>query len=265
MSLSTSYAAAVKDLIDGAKLAPLWWRLGLEQTITRYRRTLLGPFWLASSTVATAFSLTVVFGSIFGTDVKQSFPFIMAGIVGWTIVGGLLSEGANTYIGASSLMQIQKLPLSFHSFLQVDRMLINFIHQLVAFWLVMAVMGLVAVPHWQLLLSIPLVMLTALFVSIPVGMLSLRYRDINYLVGFVSQALFMLTPVFWRRTQVTGNAVWIVKLNPLAHMLEIIREPMLGRAASLNDWIVSIMVLLASMVVALISLILFRRRVVFWL
>lgn len=265
MSLSTSAAAAIKDLIDGAKLAPLWWRLGLEQTITRYRRTLLGPFWLASSTIATAFSLAVVFGSIFGTDIKQSFPFIMSGIVGWTIVGGMISEGASTYIGASGVMQVQKLPLTFHSYLQTDRMLINFVHQIVAFWIVMMFMGMAVVPHWQLLLSIPLVLLTASFVFIPIGMLSLRYRDVNYLVGFVSQALFMLTPVFWRRTQVTGHAVWIVKLNPLAHMLEIVREPMLGHPAPLNDWIASIGILLASIVVALISLALFRRRVVFWL
>ena len=39
--------AALKDVADGIRLAPLWWRLGLDQTASRFQRSVLGPFWMA--------------------------------------------------------------------------------------------------------------------------------------------------------------------------------------------------------------------------
>ncbi len=265
MSIVRRFGSAIDDLVAGIRLAPLWWRVGLEQTIARYRRTLLGPFWLASSTIATAFSLAVVFGSIFGSSLAESFPFIMSGVVAWSITGGMLAEGASVFTSGAGIMQVQKLPLTFHSFLQINRMMINFAHQIVAFWVVMLLLRMFPLPHWQLLLSIPLVAATAVMFSIPIGMLATRYRDINYLIGFIGQALFMLTPVFWRKAQVAPKARWIADYNPFAHLLEIVRQPLLGHPAPLNDWIASVAFFVAVAILAVVSLALFRRRVVFWL
>ena len=259
------FMAAIRDLAAGVRLAPLWWRVGLDQTAARYRRTLLGPFWLASSTLATAFSLSIVFGSIFHANLADSFPFIMSGIVCWSIAGGVLTEGAMTFFSGAGIMQVQKLPVSFHAFLQIDRMMINFAHQIVAFWVVMALLRMFPVPHWQLLLSLPLVVATAILFSIPVGMLAIRYRDINYGIGFFAQALFMLTPVFWRKGQMGPKMTWIVNYNPFAHLLEVLRQPLLGHPAPLSDWAGSLLFFAFAAVAAVISLTLYRPRVVFWL
>lgn len=265
MNLVRSLKAALQDLYDGAALMPLWWRVAVEQTVTRYRRTLLGPFWLASTTLATAFSLSVVFGSIFGGNFRDSMPFIMIGVVSWSMTGGLLPDSANTFVSGAGIMQVQKLPVSFHAYLQISRALINFAHQVVGLWLVLLVMGLAVVPHWHLLLTLPIVLMAGFFLAIPLGMLSLRFRDINYMVSFVAQAMFMLTPVFWRRTQMPGHLHWIVDLNPFAHLLEIIRQPMQGHPAPMGDLIASLAFMVSVALLAVGSLTFFRRRVVFWL
>jgi len=265
MDFTGRFLAAIADLVAGIRLAPLWWRVGIEQTIARYRRTLLGPFWLASSTLATAFSLSIVFGAIFHANLAQNFPFIMSGVIAWSITGGMLIEGAAIFFTAAAVLQVQKLPLSFHAFLQIDRMLINFVHQLVAFWAVMLILRLFPVPHWELLLALPLVTLIAVLFGIPLGMLAIRYRDINYSIAFIAQALFMLTPVFWRKGQITGKMIWIANFNPFAHLLEIIRQPLLGHPAPMADWFASLDFLAVAVVLALLSLTFFRHRVVFWL
>jgi len=189
----------------------------------------------------------------------------MAGVVAWSVTGGMLGESANTFMLGAGIMQVQKLPLSFHAFLQVNRMMINFLHQVVAFWAVMALLRMFPLPHWQLILSLPLAAATALLFSIPVGMLATRYRDINYMIGFISQALFMLTPVFWRKGQMSPKLHWIADLNPFAHLLEIVRQPLLGHPAALTDWLASLGFFVVAGVVAVLSLTLYRRRVVFWL
>lgn len=265
MSLGKNLKAALEDLYQGGALAPLWWRVSIEQTVTRYRRTLLGPFWLASTTLATAFSLAVVFGSIFGGNFRDSLPFIMIGVVAWSLTGGILPEAANTFVTGSGVMQVQKLPVSFHAYLQVSRVLINFFHQIVGLWLLLIVLKLAVMPHWHLLVALPLVLATGFFLSIPLGMLSIRFRDISYMISFVAQALFMLTPVFWRRNQVSERMHWIVDLNPFAHLLEILRQPLQGNPIPTPDLMASLVLLGVAVLVTVGSLTAFRRRVVFWL
>lgn len=265
MSTMVRFKIAVRDFIDGAKLAPLWWRVGIEQTITRYRRTVLGPFWVASSTLATSLALSVVWGGIFGVPIQEHLPFVISGVVAWSISGGTLTEGANAFYSGSGLMQVQKLPLSFHAFLQVDRMFINFVHQVVALWAVMLILRTFHIPHWHLLISLPLLMLTAFFYSIPLGMIALRFRDVNYMLTFIAQALFTMTPVFWRKSQMSGHMHWLADYNPYAHLLELIRQPLLGMPAPLENWLAAIAFMGFGAILALISMTIYRRRVVFWI
>jgi ABC-type polysaccharide/polyol phosphate export permease len=96
-------------------------------------------------------------------------------------------------------------------------------------------------------------------------MISTRYRDVNYMVGFVLGVAFLMTPVFWRRAALPESRYWIVDMNPLSHMLEILRQPLLGHPAALHHWTSVLLVLAIGGVATVLSLMLYRRRVVFWL
>lgn len=258
-------AAAVGDLNEGFRLSPLWWRLSLEQTYNRYRRTLLGPFWIAAATISTGLSLAFVFGTLLGGDWRQSLPHILSGVLCWSLVASLVTEGAGVFLGAGGMMQVQRLPLSFHALLMSNRVLINFLHQILAFWLVLMGFQLFTVPHWTLLLSIPLVTVAGFFLAIPIGMISARYRDVGFLIGTVFGAMFLLTPVFWSRAQLPASRQWIVDFNPFAHLLEILRQPFMGQPAPIHNWYVSLAICGVSALLALASLALHRKRVIFWL
>jgi ABC-type polysaccharide/polyol phosphate export permease len=258
-------AAAIRDLQEGFLLSPLWWRMGLEQTYNRYRRTLLGPFWIAVATMSTGLSIAFVFGSLLGGNWQEFLPRILGGITAWMLVSGVVAEGAVLFVGAAGMMQVQRLPLSFHALLSTNRTVINFLHQLIAFWALMLILRLFVLPHWSILLAIPLVTITGFLLSIPVAMLSTRYRDIGFLVGTVFTVLFLLTPVFWSRAQLPEDRRWVADVNPFGHLLEIIRQPLVGQMAPWMNWQWSLLTFLVSLVLAVVSLMLFRKRVVFWL
>ena len=265
MRSRSPFAAALGDLQEGFRLTPLWWRLGLEQTYNRYRRTLLGPFWIAAATISTGLSLAFVFGSLLGGNFRESLPHILGGVLCWSLVSGLVSDGAGTYLGSGGMMQVQRLPLSFYALLTSNKVVVNFLHQILAFWAVMLFFGLWTTPHWTLLLAIPLVTITGFLLSIPVAMLSARYRDIGFLVGTLFGALFLLTPVFWSRAQLPASRQWIVDFNPFAHLLEITRQPFLGQPAPMFNWLAALVVCAGSAALAVLSLTMFRKRVIFWL
>jgi ABC-type polysaccharide/polyol phosphate export permease len=76
--------------------------------------------------------------------------------------------------------------------------------------------------------------------------------------------MFLLTPILWRPDQVPGRELFYL-LNPFYYLVEIIREPLEGRAPSLFIWTVVLAVTAAGFVVSLLFFSPFRNRIVYWL
>lgn len=256
---------AIRDVMDGVRLAPLWGALGWDQTMARFRRTLLGPFWLSSTLVAMAISLSFVFGGLMGAAWKENFPFVLFGILGWSIVGAPIADGAGLFLNSTGMMQVQRFPLSFFAFLQMFRIFINFVAQAITALVLTAALGLLHVPHWTLLPGLLIVLLISFFVSIIVAVPSTRFRDVGHAMVLLASILFFVTPVFWRPGQMSTARRAIVDYNPFAHELALIREPLMGRAPALIDWIWSLGTLAMCAVVCVLLLSVVRKRIVFWL
>lgn len=256
---------AFRDIIDGIKLAPLWGRLAWEQTAARFRRTVLGPFWLTANLLAISFALAVVVGALMGTDYHSTFAMMISGILVWTIVGAVMNDAAGVFISAGPLMQTMSLPLSFHVLLMVTKSLINFTAQLIALWVVLLIMRLGSVPSPYLIPGLILVLINTSLLSIIVAVPSTRFRDINQTVGFVVQVLFFLTPVFWIPSQLKGKRELLAAFNPFAHEIELVRQPLLGRIPALFHWEWGVGEFVVLFVTAITVLALYRKRVVFWL
>jgi ABC-type polysaccharide/polyol phosphate export permease len=258
--------AAFRDIIDGVRLAPLWLTLGWEQTAARFRRTVLGPFWLSANLLSLAFALSFVFGGMFGNgNWRANFALLIAGILSWQITGGYLPDASNTFISAGDLMNTMRLPLTFHIFLMMYKNVINFLAQLIALWVVWIFLRMGSVPDASLLLSLPIVLINSLFLSLIVAMPATRFRDVFQSVAFFSQVMFFMTPVFWPPAQMSGSKAIILTLNPFAHLLELIRQPLLGRTPSLIhwEWGIGLMFVLGGIAITMLTF--YRKRIVFWL
>jgi ABC-type polysaccharide/polyol phosphate export permease len=260
-----AFKAASEDLVDGVRLTPLWGALGWEQTLGRFRRTLIGPFWMATTLLTMGFALSFVFGGMMGTPWRENFPYVLSGVLAWNLVGSGIGEGANMFVTGAGMMQVQRLPLSFHSWLSSFRVFINFVAQLLTYWVVLLLLGLAKVPSWTIILSLPLAFLATVLAGLVVALPSTRFRDIGMATGFLIQLLFFMTPIFWRPGQSTGVRHMVVEYNPFTHLVAIIRMPLLGEMPRMTDWAwclgwTGIMLVLAYVLIAL-----FRKRVIFWL
>jgi ABC-type polysaccharide/polyol phosphate export permease len=258
--------AAFRDIIDGVRLAPLWLTLGWEQTAARFRRTVLGPFWLTANLLAMAFALSFIFGGLFGNgNWRSNFAQIIAGILCWSITGAYLGDASNTFIAAGDLMNTMRLPLTFHVLLMMYKNLINFLAQLIALWVVLFLLKLGSLPDISLLLGLPIVIINGVFLSMIVAMPATRFRDVYQTITVSVQILFFLTPVFWAPAQMQGKRSIILTLNPFAHLLELIRQPLLGRTPSMIhwEWGIGLMLVLGATTITMLTL--YRKRVVFWL
>jgi ABC-2 type transport system permease protein/lipopolysaccharide transport system permease protein len=263
--MSNPLSEAVADIVDGLKLAPLWSGLGWEQTISRFRRTVLGPFWLTANLLAISFGLSVVYGGLMGTDYRASFAMIVSGVLSWSLIGGAIGESATLFMVSTSTMMSQKLPLSFYVFLMMYRVCINFVAQLITLWVVLLILRLGAPPAWQLIIGLPITIWSVTMISLVVAFPATRFRDLGQLVTAVLQLLFFITPVIWAPINMSHRQRLMVMYNPFAHLLAIVREPLIGHAPTASDWTWAIAILFASTATAIAVLALYRKRVIFWL
>ncbi|HVY86870.1 MAG TPA: ABC transporter permease [Caulobacterales bacterium] len=259
---------AVVDLVRGVRNWRTSYAMGLLDIELRYKRSLLGPFWISASLVVSILALSYLFGGIFGqsaSDYSDYTIWLGSGLVVWTLISALLMEGCNAFVEHGPYLQNVPLPLSVIALRVAIRNGIIFLHNFVAVAIVLVLFG--ARFHPSALLVFPSLALILAFgfcVALALGPLCARFRDVPQVVSSGIQVLFFMTPIIWRPEQAHHRPM-LTAANPFYHMIELIREPMRGQFATPLNWQVSLGTLVVAALFAVISLSLSRKRVALWL
>jgi lipopolysaccharide transport system permease protein len=265
----SSFAArnhlAVRDVLDGVRLLPLAWTLAWLDIKLRYRGSLLGPLWLTLSTGIMVGSMGFLYARIFHTDVHDYLPYLALSLVLWAFIGTVSSEACTAFTDSEGVVRAVRMPF----FLFAVRVLIRNMFVLSHNVLVIAAVYVVfqVWPGWHALLAIPGLLLwgiDSLGLVLLLGTFCARFRDIPPIVSSVVQIAFFVSPVMWKPDQL-GAGQEFLPLNPFFALLEIVRAPLLGTAASADIWLGAA---LYSLVLWALAWSLFTRargRIAFWI
>lgn len=260
-----SAAAILADeIVPAVKRADLAFYLAWSDTRTRYRRSVLGPFWLVLGTAIGVGGLGFVWSRLFQMDAAVFVPSLAIGLVCWYLLSQCVVESASVFVhNRESLlnMKISSLQIALQLLL---RHLVTFAHNLV----VVVIVFMIYPPDlgWNMLLALPgllLVSFTLLGIIELVGFFGARFRDLEPLLGAVMQPLFFVTPVIFRPEQL-GESHLILALNPFAYWLSLIRDPLMGATPTIATWIVSILMAVAIWAAALAMIARKRPRLAYW-
>jgi ABC-type polysaccharide/polyol phosphate export permease len=261
----TQFAKAIADIYEGCRA----WRLGLllawQDVKQRYRRSTLGPVWLTISMSIQIFVMGVLSAYLFNSPVEKHLPFVCAGMVFWTFIMQTISEGANLFISSSSfLIQIRR-PFTMYLIQVVFRNIIGLGHNIITYVVVAAILVVVPGPGIILLpLGFALNLLCVGWMALFAGTLSVRYRDIPMTIQNVFAILFWLTPLMYQPAQL-GSKAFLAEYNPLTHMIAVLREPLLGGAPTLTNWLVVIAIAVFGWIGTFLFFSRFRSRIVYWI
>ena len=230
----------------------------------KYKRTLLGPFWMAASTVVTALCLSLVWGILSKRPLEEIMPYVLGGMICYSLAGFMLSDGPELFNGFAGMIRNHATPYSYYVFEMVCKALFTFGHNLIVYYIVCAILRSVAIPHWSLLLGLPIVVISMYTWGSVIALLAARFRDLRLLVPYIGQLLFYLSPVMWRAIDLTqGRAKWS-QFNPMYGLLEVIRSPLLGHMAPAHAWALAIGTSLTGLFVWALAFPPFRKRIPFW-
>jgi len=255
---------AIADMIEGLKLWELWCSLGWHDIRQRYRRSIVGPFWLTLSMGVMVGGLAYLYAGLFGQDLETYLPYVATGIIVFSMISSLASEGSLVFIGSSTLILQLRAPLSIYVYQMLWRNLLIFAHNISIYALILLFVKIDL--GWNFFLAFAglfLVMLNGFWVGLTLGGLSARFRDVPLIVASVMQVAFFLTPIFWTPGSLPNRALF-VHLNPFYYLIEVIRMPLLGKTPPLTIWLVVIGFNVVDAVVAAFFYARYRGRIAYW-
>ncbi|WP_298872736.1 ABC transporter permease [uncultured Bradyrhizobium sp.] len=255
---------AFQDVVAGIGWWRLWTLLGWNDISQRYRRSMLGPFWMTASMAVMVLSLGVLYGELFGIPLENFLPYLCVGILVWNFISSFLLEGGALFTGSESYIKQVKLPLSIYVFRSCWSKLIIFAHNAVIYVGVVIFFGIW--PGATVLLAIPGLLLLTLdcaLMTLFIGMVSSRFRDIPQLIGSVVQIVFFVTPIMWK-PELLQHRTYIATLNPFFQMIEIVRAPLLGSVPSLKTYLAVLAITLINIVIVGAFFVRFRSRIAYW-
>jgi lipopolysaccharide transport system permease protein len=218
----------------------------------RYKQTVLGVGWAVLQPVLTMIVFTLFFGTLAGvpSDGVPYSLFSFVGLVPWTFFAYGLAQSANSVTASQSLIGKIYFPRILLPTATVLSGLVDYAIAL-SMMLVMLVYYRVA-PSLTVLWLVPLSALTfatALAVGLWLSALNVKYRDVRYLVPFLTQLWLFATPIAYSSTLLSDDWRMVYALNPMVGVVEGFRWALLGTGRAPGA------VLLVSAAAALVALV----------
>lgn len=238
--------------------------LAWADTKARYKKSVLGPFWIVLTNLIGVIGLSVVWAQLFNQDIRQFAPTLAIGLIVWQLIAGVLGVAPGAFCREHHMIRNVALPIWFFAMRLLARHVINFAHNLVIvagvvwyFDLPLSASTLMVVP------ALVLVIANLFWVIGLLGMLGARFRDIELAVQSVLPLLFFISPVMLRADRLSAGEAPIWG-NPLSYFIEAVRAPLLGHVTHAHAFTVLLALLLCG---GLLTWLLIRaqgRRVAFW-
>ena len=258
------FSLAIADFSAAVGLWPLWTKLGWNDILYRYRRSILGPLWSTVNVAITVIALGLVYSQILNQPVAVLMPYACVGIIVWGFISSVMLEAGSLFSSSESYIKQVKLPFWLYVCRFIFSKIVLFAHDLPIYLAVLLYFRIW--PGSVALYAIPGFLLLAIngaFAGLAIGMASARFRDIPRIIASLVQVLFLFTPIIWM-PDLLGPRQHLAQGNPFFHLIEVVRAPMLGvMPSALTIW-VTLAITVFNVLVTTFFFLRFRSRIAYW-
>jgi lipopolysaccharide transport system permease protein len=264
-TLAARQRMAWRDMREAWSLRRLCWTLAWLDIKLRYRGSMLGPFWLTLSTAIMVAAMGGIYASLFKMNLHDYLPFLTLSLVLWSFLATLVGDASLGFTASEGMIRSVRMPFALYGARIVVRNLLVLAHNIVVIVGVFAIYG--TWPGnggWLALPGFALWMVDALALTMILGALCARFRDIPPIVANIVQMMFFVTPVIWRPELVGKDKMWLLPLNPFDSILEIVRGPLLADLPTTATYVSAVLYSLLLCAVSWLLFVRVRSRIAFW-
>jgi lipopolysaccharide transport system permease protein len=257
---------AVADIAEGLRLSQLFRTLGWLDIKTRYRGSLLGPFWLTLSTAVMVAALGILQAALFHVKIREFMPFIALSLVLWSFLSALVTDACVVFTSAETTIRSVRMPFCVFAGQSVYRNILILGHNLVVIVVVFAIFRIS--PGWNALASLPSLLLwliDSFAVTMLLGAFCARFRDVPPIVASVLQIAFYVSPIIWKPELLPASQRGWLPYDPFYSLFEIVRGPLLGTLPPTEVWVSAAGFSVLLCVIAWLAFVRVRSRIAFWI
>jgi lipopolysaccharide transport system permease protein len=210
----------------------LMYFLAVREIQVRYKQTAVGIAWAVIQPVFTMLVFSLFFGRL-GKMPSEGIPyplFSLAALIPWSFFAAGLAQSSNSLVGNANLITKVYFPRLVIPISAVLSGLLDFALGFLLLLIFMSAMG--YYPNWHLFWSIPFLLL-ALTTSLGTGIwlcaLNVEYRDVRYIVPFLTQFWMFATPIAYSGRMLKEPWRSVYGVNPMVGVVEGFRWAVLGR------------------------------------
>jgi ABC-type polysaccharide/polyol phosphate export permease len=247
----------------------IWILNAIVSVGNRYRRTILGPWWLTVQTLFFVFGLALLRIGLNGGDLREAIPYVGLGYIGFQLISSGVTSGSNTFVSAGNQMATSGTPYSTYVARTNATVVIDFLHDVVVILLIALIFAIPFTLMWGWsVVAVVLIVASSVGVGLWLGPLVARFRDLGPLVSAVMRIAFFLTPIFWSVDQVeeTGRG-WLAWFNPFTYQLLAFRDPILGTThpgAPIDPMVMTLILAVVNLTIGVIVFWRTRPRIPYW-
>jgi ABC-type polysaccharide/polyol phosphate export permease len=230
----------------------------------RYVRSLLGPFWMSLQMAIVVAVLGSVIGQMSNADMISRLPMLALSMTAWTFLNSVVLDSTTALQNSASLIRDRALPPVIFLLQCTFRQGLFALHNAC----VPLLLWLLLTPHdlsgaLAALPGLSLFVICTFGLSLVLGALATRYRDLKPIIESTLMLAFLASPVIWSADMINHRST-VMRLNPLTHLFAVWREPLTGGhvdATSIIYVLVAVALLLCASVLTLVQL----RKAAFWI
>lgn len=208
----------------------LTWR----DILVRYKQTLLGGAWAILQPLLQMLLLNLLFGEVAGLP-TSGVPrplFTFAALLPWNLFSNAVSDASRSLVANRNMITKVYFPRIIVPLANVLSGVLDFA---VAFLILAGMMIYYQFAPANLLL-LPLYVLVALLTALGVGLwlaaLNVHYRDVKYIIPFLTQFWMLASPIAYEAKSIFERLPeawqWLYALNPMVGVVEGFRYALLG-------------------------------------
>lgn len=230
----------------------------------RYVRSLLGPFWMSLQMAIMVVVLGSVIGQMSNADITARLPMLALSMTAWTFLNSVVLDATTALQNSASLIRDRALPPVIFLLQCTFRQALFALHNAcvpLVLWLIFSHHDLSHAP--AALPGLLLFVACTFALSLVLGAMATRYRDLKPIIESTLMLAFLASPVIWS-SDIINHRSTVMRLNPLTHLFAVWREPLAGGHVDPVS-IVYVLVALALLIGASVLTLVHLRKAAFWI
>lgn len=224
----------------------------------RYKNSFFGVLWSFFNPLLQIAVYAVIFPLIMRNNIDNYVVFLCTGLIPWTFFTSAITQSGATFLANGNIVKKVYFPREILPISVVTSTLVNFVISTLIILALSLIYGMGL--SWYLLIYPIIVAIQYIFqlgLAFIVSSVTVYLRDIEHFIGIALQVLFYATPIVYAADTIPANFQFVMKLNPMAHIINAYRSIFYYHTAP--DWKSLGIMLIISLITVVIGYIIFQK------